>query len=137
MNPVSVEAFDIFSQGEISECDSCGVNSDCESGTWSSALVSNDIRVPPSFAVDVVGGGEEFGSECGSVAVSGVLCGYCCDFSFCCDCEVCLRTLSGILWNPQSFSFSKKRSFACVEDQENMNYEGLPVKGFLLALKEG
>ena len=32
VNPVSVEAFDIFSQGEISECDSCGVNSDSESG---------------------------------------------------------------------------------------------------------
>ena len=37
VNPVSVEAFDIFSHEEISECDSCGVNSDCESGTWSSA----------------------------------------------------------------------------------------------------
>ena len=49
--PVSLEAFDIFSQGDISECDSCGVTSDCESGTWSSALVSNDIHVPPSFAV--------------------------------------------------------------------------------------
>ena len=53
MKPVSVEAFDIFSQGEISECDSC-VNSDCESGKWSSALVSNDIRVPLSFADEVV-----------------------------------------------------------------------------------
>ena len=29
VNPVSVEAFDIFSQGKISECDTCGVNSDC------------------------------------------------------------------------------------------------------------
>ena len=29
-NPVSVEAFDIFSQGEISECGSCGVDSDSE-----------------------------------------------------------------------------------------------------------
>ena len=45
--PVSIEAFDIFSQGEISECDSCGVDSDCESGTWSSALVSDDVRVFP------------------------------------------------------------------------------------------
>ena len=39
----------------------------------------NDIRVLPSLAVEVVGDGEpsdsgwEFGSECGSVAVSGVL----------------------------------------------------------------
>ena len=45
---------------------------------WSIALVSNDIYVHPSFAVEVVGVGEmsdsgcEFGSECGSVAVSGV-----------------------------------------------------------------
>ena len=44
MNPISVEAFDISSQGEISERESCGVNSDCESGTWSSELVRNDIR---------------------------------------------------------------------------------------------
>ena len=57
MNPVSDEAFDIFSLGEISECDSCGVNSDCESGTWSSPLVGNDIHVPPSFAEEVVGDG--------------------------------------------------------------------------------
>ena len=47
-------------------------------GRWSIALVSSDIYVPPSFAVEVVGVGEmsdsgwEFGSECGSVAVSGV-----------------------------------------------------------------
>ena len=46
VNPVSVEDFDIFSQGEISECDSCGVNSDCESGKWPSELGSNDIYVP-------------------------------------------------------------------------------------------
>ena len=50
------------------ECD------DCESGTLSGALVNNDIHVPPSFAVEVVGDGEPsdsswvFGSECGSVA---------------------------------------------------------------------
>ena len=29
---------------------------------------------------------------------------------------------------PQSFSFSKKRNFACVEEQEDMNHEGTPVK---------
>ena len=40
VNPVSVEAFDIFSQGEISEWDSCGGNSDGESGTWLSELAS-------------------------------------------------------------------------------------------------
>ena len=53
-------------------------NSDCESGTRSNAVVSNDLCVPPLFAVEVVGVGEmsdsgwEFGSECGSGAVSGV-----------------------------------------------------------------
>ena len=29
---------------------------------------------------------------------------------------------------PHSFSFSKKRKFACVADQEDMNYEGTLVK---------
>ena len=43
MNPVSVEAFDIFRQEEISNCDSCGVNSDCESETWS--IFTNFFRV--------------------------------------------------------------------------------------------
>ena len=32
------------------------INSDCESGKWSSALERNDICVLPSFAVEVVGG---------------------------------------------------------------------------------
>ena len=78
VNSVSVEAFDISSQGTISECDS-ECSSVAESGKWSSALVSYDIYVPPSFAVEVVGVGEmsdsgwEFGSECGSVDMSGVL----------------------------------------------------------------
>ena len=73
VNPVSVDAFDIFSQGEISECGSV-----VEPGKWSSALVSNDKNVLPSFAVEVVGVGEvsgsvwELGSACGSIAVSGV-----------------------------------------------------------------
>ena len=95
-NSVSVEAFAIFSQREISECDSCGVNSECEAGTWSNALVSKDIHVLPSFAVEVVGDGEpsdsgwEFVSECGSVAVSGVpvVTDVSEDCSFCCDCDV-------------------------------------------------
>ena len=55
VNPVSVEAFDIFSQEEISESDSCGADSDCGSGTRSSALVRNDIHVRLSFAVKVLG----------------------------------------------------------------------------------
>ena len=29
---------------------------------------------------------------------------------------------------PQSFSFSKKRSIVCVENQEDVSYEGTPVK---------
>ena len=51
LKPVSVEALDIFSHVENSECE-CGVNSDCESGKWSSAQASNDIYVP-SFVVEV------------------------------------------------------------------------------------
>ena len=66
--------------------------------------MSTDIRVLPSFAVEVVGGGEpsdsgwEFGSQCGSVAVSGVSVGF---FS------------TAVL-----FSLSKKRNFACVETRK-------------------
>ena len=36
--------------------------------------------------------------------------------------------------DPKSFSFSKKRNFACVEEQQDMNYEGTLVMD-LLALK--
>ena len=72
MNPVSVKAFDIFSSGEISECDSECV-SVAESVMWSSALVSNDIFVPPSDAVNVVGVGVScrtlFGNSSRSVAL--------------------------------------------------------------------
>ena len=53
--------------------DSCGVNSDCESGTWSSALVITDIHVLSSFDGKPSDSGWEFVSECGSVAVSGML----------------------------------------------------------------
>ena len=44
---------------------------------------------------------------------------------------VCEDLPSDAEWDfvePQSFSFSKKRKFACVEGQEDMNYEGTPVK---------
>ena len=138
--------FDIFSQGDISECDSCGVNSDCESGTWSSALASNDIYVLPSFAMEVVGVGElsdsgwEFGSECCSEAVSGVL--VVSDVGETAPSVVpvmCEGAPSDSEWDfvePQSLSFSKKRNFACVENQEDMNYEGTLVR-LLRALKEG
>ena len=66
MNQVSVEAVDIFSPGRISESDSCGADSDCGPGTWSSALVSDSVVVS---SVPVVT--NEW------------------DCSFCCDCDVC------------------------------------------------
>ena len=60
VNPVSTEAFDIFSQGEDSE--SCGKSwgdlwdesgglSDCDSGTWTGLPVVTDVFVSPSSAV--------------------------------------------------------------------------------------
>ena len=90
------------------------------------ALVSNDIHVHPSFAVDVVGDGEpsdsgwEFGSECGSVAVSGVP--VVTDLGETAPSLVtvmCEGVLSDSEWDfvePQSFSFTKKRNFAFVEN---------------------
>ena len=138
MISVSVGAFDNNSQEEISECGSCGVNSYCESGTWSSVLVSNDIHVRPSFAVEVVGDGEPSGScrvfvsECGSVAVSGVLVvtdvGETAHSAVAAMCEGVLSDSEWDFVEPQSFSFSKKRNFACVGNQEDMNYEGTPAK---------
>ena len=83
--------------------------------------MSNDIHIPTFFAVLVLGNGEpsdsgwNFGSECGSVAVSGVP----------------VVTDSDSEWEfveSQSFSFSKKRKFACVENQEDINYEGTLVQ---------
>ena len=113
-------------------------NSDCESGTRSSAVVSNDIHVLPSFAVEVVGVGEpsdsdwEFVSECGSVAVSGVPVvtevGETAPSVVTVMCEGVPSDSEWDFVEPQSFSFSKKRNFACVEGQEDMNYEGTPVK---------
>ena len=44
---------------------------------------------------------------------------------------VCEDVPSDSEWDflePQSFSFSKKRNFACVAGQDAMNYEGTPVK---------
>ena len=63
------------------------------------------------------------GWECGSVDVSGV--------PVVPDlCEASSVTRGGVPsdseWDfvePQSFSFSKKRNFACVEEQEDMTYE--------------
>ena len=111
-----MEAFDIFSQGEISVCDSCGVNSDCECrGRGRVRLWGNDIHVSPSFAVEVVGDGVPsdsgwgFGSECGSVgettpSIVTVMC------------EGVPSDSERDFVEPQSFSHSKKRNVACVEN---------------------
>ena len=78
VNTVSVEAFDIFSQVEMSDWDSCGVDSDGELGAWSCELVSCGVCVPSSSAVELVEDGDpsgsvwEFVSECGSVTGSDV-----------------------------------------------------------------
>ena len=43
---------------------------------------------------------------------------------------MCEGVLSDSEWDfvgPQSFSLSRKRNFACVEEEEDMNYEGTPV----------
>ena len=40
----------------------------------------------------------------------------------------CCRTLIGETLEPQSSSFSRKRQALCVEKQEDMNYDGTPVK---------
>ena len=135
VNRVSLDAFNTVSQGNISECDSeCG--SVDESVKWSIALVNNDIYVHPSFVVEVVGVGEmsnsgwEFGSECGSVDVSGVLVVH--DAGEAVLSVVTVRC-DGVL--PESgcggtavLFFTKKRNFACVEEQEDMIYEGALVR---------
>ena len=92
----------------------------------------------PSFAVEVVGDGEpsdscwELGSECGSVAVSGVPevpdVGETAPSLVTVMCEGVPSDSEWDFVEPQSFSFSKKGNFACVENQEDMNYEGTPVK---------
>ena len=105
INPVSAEAFDIFSQGEESE--SCGNSwcdlwddssglSDCGSVTLSCVPVVTDVLVFPSSAL-----------------------------------AVRIDALSDWDWEfvePQTFSFFRKRQAVCAEDQEGMNYEGTPVK---------
>ena len=127
--PVSVEDFEIFSQGEMSEGDSCGVcfvDSDCVLGAWTTELVSSSVCVPSSFAVEVVGDGDpsdsgwEFVSECGSVAGSDVLViagvGLSAPSVVTVVCEDVPSDSEWDFLEPQSFSFSKKRNFACVEN---------------------
>ena len=71
-------------------------------------------------------------SECGLVAVSGVP--VVTDVGVIAPSVVtvmCEGVPSDSEWDfvkPQSFSFSKKRNFACVRNQEDMTYEGTPVK---------
>ena len=122
MNSVSVEAFDIFSQGAVSECDS-ECSSVAESGKWSSALVSYG---------EMSDSGWEFGSECGSVDVSGVLVvldvGEAAPSVVTVICGGVPSDSARDFVELQSFSFSKKHNFACVEEQEDMNYDGTLVK---------
>ena len=72
LTPVSVEAFDIFSQGEMSEWDSCGVGSGCRTRVGSSCrsvgsvagsdvLVLAGVGVSAPSVVTVVGRGCAFG----------------------------------------------------------------------------
>ena len=137
-NPVSVEAFGIFNQGAIPECDSCGADSDCESGTWSSALVGNDIHVPP-FAVEVLGDGEpsdlgwDLGSECGSVAVSGAPVAP--DVSGTAPSVVTVMCEGAhsdsewaFFWNRSLFPSPRSVSSLVWKTQEDMNYEVTLVK---------
>ena len=76
--------------------------------------------------------GREFGSECGSVVVSGVPVvtdvGETALSVVTVMCEGVPRDSEWDFVEPQSFSFSKKRKFVCVENQEDMNYEGTLVK---------
>ena len=43
-------------------------------------------------------------------------------------CEALLSDSDREFVESQSFSFSKKRSFVCVENQEDMSYEGTPLR---------
>ena len=69
--------------------------------TWSGELVSRSVCVPSSSAVELVGDGDpsdsswEFVSACGWFGV----CSFCGDLCA----RMCLRILSGIFVDPQSF----------------------------------
>ena len=88
--------------------------------------------------MEVLGDGEpsdsgwDLGSECGSVAVSGVL--VVTDVSGTALSVVTVMRVGAHAdseWEcvePQSFSFSKKQIFAWLEEQEDMYFEGKPVK---------
>ena len=138
VNPTIVEVFDMFNPGRFRSVnrkswgdlweDSSGIDSDCESVTWSSAPVVTDAHVLLSYAVEVmVSWG--FTSDCGSVAVS--------DVPVVTDVYetapsvvtvMCEGVPSDSEWDfvePQSSSFSKRCNFACVECQEDMNFEGM------------
>ena len=106
VNPVSTEVFDIFGQEEDSE--TCG-NSWCDLWDDSCGLSDCDSVTWTSLPVVSV----VFVSPSSAVA------------------EICEGVSSGSDWEfvePQSFSFSKKCSFVCVENQGEMSYEGTPVK---------
>ena len=70
-------------------------------------------------------------SDCGSVAVSDVpvKTDVCVPASFLVSvrCEGELLRSDSEFGEPHSLSFSRKRAFACVESQEDMNYNGTSV----------
>ena len=78
VNPVAAEAFDISAKGKFLSVIRVVLPLTVSRGRGLSVRASNDIRVLPSFAVEVVGDGAspdsgwEFGSEGGPVAVSGL-----------------------------------------------------------------
>ena len=96
-----MEAFDFSSRGEdLESCgdylgdllDEPGGLSDCDSGTWTGVPVVTDVLVSSS---------------------SSVVAEMCEDVSSDSDREFA---------EPQSFSFSRKRSIVCVENQGEMSY---------------
>ena len=101
-NPVSDEAFDVFSQWEDSE--SSGL-SDCGSEASSGVPVVTDVPVSPSSTAVVMS-------------------------------EALVSDSDWEVVEPQSFSFSRKRGAVCVENQENMRYEGTPVEAPLASRRK-
>ena len=103
INPASAAAFDIFSQGEESE--SCG-------NSWGD-LWDDPCGVPDGDPVTLTG----------VLVVSDVLVS-----SSSAVAEMCESDSDWECVEPQSFLSPKKRSIVWVENQEDMSYEGTPVK---------
>ena len=107
LNPVSTEAFHIFCQEE--DLESFG-NSWGDHWDESCGLSDSDSV-----------------TWTGLLVVTDVLVS-----SFTAVADMCEGVFLDSDWEfvePQSFSFSKKRSIVCAENQGEMSYEGTPVKG--------